>query len=236
MKKTKKRIIVSICILIVLAVPFCCLKSCNHKSEPYSNASKLEADDQLNDDQKNETADKERDGSYSHDVQNKLVANDEKETAKQEIQPSKKDDVPVDESVEVQNEEKIPLVEENNPVHVHKWNAVYKTIRHEEVGHSESILIKDAWVEIIPVYEYQYRDICNGCGKDITGRSNEHMESQMMAGHMECSGFTAKQVEVQTGEEEVYHDAVYYSKWIVDEPAYNEKVVDYYICECGKRK
>lgn len=236
MKKTKKRIIVSICVLIVLAVLFCCLKSCNSKSEPDSNVTKFEINDQLRDDQKNESDDKEKDEPDLHDEQKEQSTSGGKDPLKNDDSPSKKDDITIDETVDVADEENDVPTEENKPNHVHEWTAVYKTIRHEEVGHSESILIKDAWVETVPVYEYQYRDICNGCGKDITGKTNQHMESQMMAGHMECSGFTPKQVEVQVGTEEIYHEAVYDSKWVVDEPAYDEKVVDYYICECGKRK
>lgn len=52
-----------------------------------------------------------------------------------------------------------------------------------------------------PVYEVVYVSYCNGCGAVITGDPDEHMKSRLLAGHMECGGYTTVPEYVQVGVE-----------------------------------
>ena len=83
--------------------------------------------------------------------------------------------------------------------HTHNWVPITSVVHHDEVGHWEDAVVKPAWTESIPVYEDQAREICNGCGADITADPYAHMEQQMDAGNMKCSGFTTEWKQVQVG-------------------------------------
>ena len=110
------------------------------------------------------------------------------------------------------------------------WDEV---VQHEEEGHWEKVLVKDAWDEEVPIYELQWRDICNDCGADITGNTLQHGKDHALNDGT-TGGYTTKQVEVQVGTETVHHEAVYEDKWIVDKEAWTEEVVQGQICpDCG---
>ena len=100
------------------------------------------------------------------------------------------------------------------------WDEV---VQHEEEGHWEKVLVKDAWDEEVPIYELQWRDICNDCGADITGNTLQHGKDHALNDGT-TGGYTTKQVEVQVGTETVHHEAVYEDKWIVDKEAWTETI------------
>ena len=78
------------------------------------------------------------------------------------------------------------------------------------------------------------RDICNGCGLDITDNPISHMKAEMSKGNMACSGYHTEWREVQTGTKKEVIPAVTEKKWIVDKPAWTEtKVVGRKCKECG---
>lgn len=52
-----------------------------------------------------------------------------------------------------------------------------------------------------PVYEVVYVSYCNGCGAVITGKTDEHAKERLLAGHMECGGYTIVPEYVQVGVE-----------------------------------
>ncbi len=118
---------------------------------------------------------------------------------------------------------------EEPAAHTHSWKPVYKEVDNGRWGKE---LVKDAWTEEIPQYTMVYRSFCNGCGKDITENVWEHMESQVLAGHFECGGYTDKPIKTQIGTKTVEHPAEYKDVWIPK----MEKVIDYYKCSCGARK
>ena len=125
----------------------------------------------------------------------------------------------------------------NKNEHTHSWVEVYKDVYHAEEGHYENVLVKEAWTETVPIYETKIVNICNGCGKDITGFEWEHIEEQMVAGNYACGGFHNEQRKVQTGTNTINHDAVYEKKWVVDKAAWTEKVLSGYKCNsCGLTK
>ncbi len=125
----------------------------------------------------------------------------------------------------------------NKPVHNHTWEEVTTTVHHKEQGHYENVVVKEAWTETKPKYETKERSICNGCGKDITGKPWDHIEEQMLAGNTACGGYHSEWRQVQVGTETINHPAVTERKWVVDKPAWTEKVVTGHKCSgCGATK
>lgn len=120
------------------------------------------------------------------------------------------------------------------PSHNHNWIAQKTTVQHPETGHNEQVLVKEAWTEKIPIYENDERSICNACGADITGNEVAHVKNHMLNG--ENGGFHSKWESVLTGYNEIYHEAEYTTKWVVDNPAWSEEVVTGYTCKCGAKK
>ena len=133
----------------------------------------------------------------------------------------------------VDNIVKIEHPEEGHYEKVLVKDAWDEVIQHEEEGHWEKVLVQDAWDEEVPIYELQWRDICNDCGADITGNTLQHGKDHALNDGT-TGGYTTKQVEVQVGTETVHHEAVYEDKWIVDKEAWTEEVVQGQICpDCG---
>ena len=113
---------------------------------------------------------------------------------------------------------------------VHNWVPITTVVHHDEVGHWEEVVVSEAWTEEVLVYETVARDICNGCGEDITGRVVEHIKSQALAGNYECGGHHTEWKEVQTGTNTINHPAVTEKKWVVDKAAWDETVTTGYKC------
>ena len=93
---------------------------------------------------------------------------------------------------------------------------------HEPVYEQQWVVDQAAWDETVsePIYENVERCICNGCGADITGNVDAHLESQMLAGNMACSGYHSEWQQVQTGTNTytVHHDEVgHYENVLVQE-------------------
>ena len=129
-----------------------------------------------------------------------------------------------------------PSEKPSEPVkkHTHTWVDVTEEIVHAEEGHWEEVVITPEQVKEVPVYETQYREICNGCGKDITGTPWIHIEEEMLKGNMACSGHHGEYKQVQTGTKKEVIQAVNEKRWIVDKPAWTEtKVVGRKCKECG---
>lgn len=117
--------------------------------------------------------------------------------------------------------------------HTHNWVEQTHTVHHDATGHYEDVVVQDAWDE--PVYNTVWKDICNGCGADITNCIDEHLSSQMLVGNMACGGYTTMPVQELTGY--THHDAVTESRWVEDAGAWNETVSDGYRCSgCGAAK
>lgn len=119
--------------------------------------------------------------------------------------------------------------------HTHNWVAITQQVHHDEEGHWEEYVVSQAWTEEVPVYEYQEREICNGCGADITSDPYTHNENHMLNG--EAGGWTTQWVQVQVGTNKINHPAVTDKKWIVDKAAWTETVTTGYKCSsCGATK
>ena len=117
--------------------------------------------------------------------------------------------------------------------HTHTWKAVYKTVKHEEVGHWEEV---EAGQLEHPIVEGHI--ICSnpGCGYDYD--LNGNVTSSGGVGYHQCAdgtvGSNYHNENVTVG---YWYETFYDDVWVVDQKAYTEQVVDYYECsECGARK
>lgn len=126
-----------------------------------------------------------------------------------------------------------PEQKPNKPQHTHTWQEVTHTIHHEEVGHNEQYVIKEAWTETVTEEVYDPWECCNVCGADITANVDEHIKQHMMNGeggrwHTEYYKTVTRTVE---------HPAEYGTRWVVDQPAWTETVSDGFFCSgCGTKK
>ena len=119
--------------------------------------------------------------------------------------------------------------------HTHNWVPIISVLHHDEQGHNEKVLVSEAWTEEVPIYEEQYRAICNTCGEDITSNYAEHIKQHMLNG--EGGSYRNEVVQIQVGTNKINHDAVYEDKWIVDKAAWDETVTTGYKCSgCGETK
>lgn len=107
--------------------------------------------------------------------------------------------------------------------------AVTEQVKHDEVGHWEDVVVKEAWTESVPVYEEQARD--------ITADPWGHIENEVLAGNTACGGYHTEYKQVQTGTNTINHPAVVEKKWIVDKAAWVETVTTGHTCSgCGAKK
>ena len=121
--------------------------------------------------------------------------------------------------------------------HTHDYQPVYKTVHHDEVGHYEKRKTKDAWDEEKP-YDVV---VCNQCGMEFSELDYNGFEGALdaMTNHIFDSwdnGGNCDNYRNETRTIKVHHDATYEDVWVADKTAYDEKVVDYYECECGERQ
>lgn len=119
--------------------------------------------------------------------------------------------------------------------HTHNWVAITQQIHHDEEGHWEEYVVSQAWTEEVPIYEEQYRAICNTCGADITGSEASHVRNHMLNG--ENGSYRNEPTKVQVGTNKIEHPAVTDKKWIVDKAAWTETVTTGHKCSsCGATK
>lgn len=119
--------------------------------------------------------------------------------------------------------------------HTHNWVAITEQVHHDEVGHWEDYIVSPAWTEEVPIYEEQYRAICNTCGADITGSEASHVRNHMLNG--ENGSYRNEPTKVQVGTNKIEHPAVTDKKWVVDKAAWTETVTTGYKCSgCGATK
>lgn len=181
--------------------------------------------------------------SENSDNKNSVEKSDKKESAKAEKEtgktessskPEQKPSQP--ESKPEQNSSKPqtkPEQKPSKPQHTHTWKEVTHTINHEEVGHNEQYVIKEAWTETVTEDVYDPWECCNVCGADITANVDEHIKQHMMNGeggrwHTEYYKTVTRTVE---------HPAEYETRYVVDTPAWTETVSDGFFCTgCGAKK
>lgn len=122
---------------------------------------------------------------------------------------------------------------ETKPVHQHNYVAQTHVVHHEATGHNEQYVIQDAWDEQVTTYEDYAWSCCNVCRADCTADPEEHMYQHAIK--YEGGGWHTE-YDVRPVTKTVHHDAVYGTRWVQDTAAYDETVVDGYVCSCGARK
>lgn len=104
--------------------------------------------------------------------------------------------------------------------------AQKEPVWHEPVYENRWVVDQAAWDETVsePIYEQVERCICNGCGTDITNNIDAHLESQMLAGNMACSGYHSEWQTIQTGTNSyvVHHDEVGHWEQVLVQEGYWE--------------
>lgn len=147
--------------------------------------------------------------------------------------------VPVNDSINSPSDEIVsnitPEIEEKNEdeIHQHTWNPIFKPLHHDEVSHYEKVMVKDAFDEKVPIYEKVFVMICNEC--DYVMRNAEELDAHFR-GNFDCGSWRDATIIEQTGTEVIHHDAIYEENYIVDKEAWDEQVIDYYSCSCGQTK
>ena len=181
--------------------------------------------------------------SENSDNKNSVEKSDKKESAKAEKEtgktessskPEQKPSQP--ESKPEQNSSKPqtkPEQKPSKPQHTHTWKEVTHTINHEEVGHNEQYVVKEAWTETVTEDVYDPWDCCNVCGADCTADPSGHMKQHALAG--EGGGWHTEYYKTVT--RTVEHPAEYGTRYVVDTPAWTETVSDGFFCTgCGAKK
>lgn len=124
--------------------------------------------------------------------------------------------------------------EEKATSHVHKWVAKQTVVTHPEKGHYEKECVKEAWVEDVPKYKEIAVEVCGNCGAEFTTDPSEHIKEHMLSG-TGTKGCRTEYRQIQVGVEQVFHDAEYTEKWVIDEKA-KEETITTYSCACGATK
>ena len=107
------------------------------------------------------------------------------------------------------------------------------TVHHDAAGHNEQYVVQAAYDEQVTTYENYAWDCCNVCGADCTADPWGHMEKHALA--YEGGGYHTE-YSTRPVTKTVHHDPVYGTRWVQDSAAYDETVVDGYVCSCGARK
>lgn len=122
---------------------------------------------------------------------------------------------------------------ETKPAHQHNYVAQTHTVHHDATGHNEQYVVQDAYDEQVTTYEDYPWDCCNVCGADCTADPGGHAYQHAIKGE---GGGHHTEYDSRPVTKTVHHDAVYGTKWVQDSAAYDETVVDGYVCSCGARK
>ena len=92
----------------------------------------------------------------------------------------------------------------------HNW------LHHKEEGHDETIVVKDAWDEIVVKSQY----ICNGCGTpfdDETDWCRHSIFARRENPDTKCCNYYVGDAKVT-----IHHDAETKTVYVVDKKAYDE--------------
>ena len=214
------------------------------KTDPKQDTGKKEETKSEKTAEKKETTAKKSENS---DNKNSVEKSDKKESVKAEKETGKTESSSKPEQKPSQPESKPeqspskpqtkpeskPEQKPSKPQHTHTWEEVTHTINHEEVGHNEQYVIKEAWTETVTEDVYDPWECCNVCGADCTADPSGHAKQHALAGeggghHIEYYKTVTRTVE---------HPAEYGTRWVVDQPAWTETVSDGFFCSgCGTKK
>lgn len=121
----------------------------------------------------------------------------------------------------------------SKPAHQHNYVAQTHVVHHEATGHNEQYVVQEAWDEQVTTYEEYAWSCCNVCGADCTADPGEHAYQHAIKGE---GGGHHTEYGTRPVTTTVHHDAVYGTRWVQDSAAWDETVVDGYVCSCGARQ
>ena len=121
----------------------------------------------------------------------------------------------------------------SKPAHQHNYVAQTHVVHHDATGHNEQYVVQAAWDEQVTTYEDYDWACCNVCRADITNCINEHTYQHAI--NYEGGGWHTE-YGTRPVTTTVHHDAVYGTRWVQDSAAWDETVVDGYVCSCGARQ
>lgn len=127
--------------------------------------------------------------------------------------------------------------DKENSSHTHKWVDIINIIHHPAETKEETVVVKKAWTEYVPVYETTYHDICHGCGGDYTGRHAVHAKEEALKGNYACGGCYTMPVSTLIRTDKIEHPEETKTITVtVQEPWMESVVVGQKCSECGKTK
>ncbi len=214
MMKKRKWLVITIVVLILLLVGV--MYACRNQGDKAAALQDNVAENIQDEDTEKENLKSENISETSTDVDETYVMED-----KTEEEPSLST---------TQSEQTTPQTE-----HTHQWEDTTKTVHHDEEGHYEKKLKKEAWTEYVPVYENQAREICGNCGEDVTENPGAHIKQHMLNGTGN-KGCRTEYREIQVGTETVNHPAEYEKVWVVDKKAWDETITIQKCRICGNTK
>lgn len=121
----------------------------------------------------------------------------------------------------------------SKPAHQHDYVPQTHVVHHEATGHNEQYVVQEAWDEQVTTYEDYAWSCCNVCGADCTADPGEHAYQHAIKGE---GGGHHTEYGTRPVTTTVHHDAVYGTRWVQDTAAWDETVVDGYVCSCGARQ
>lgn len=121
----------------------------------------------------------------------------------------------------------------SKPAHQHNYVAQTHVVHHDATGHNEQYVVQEAWDEQVTTYEEYAWSCCNVCGADCTADPGEHAYQHAIKGE---GGGHHTEYGTRPVTTTVHHDAVYGTRWVQDSAAWDETVVDGYVCSCGARQ
>lgn len=105
---------------------------------------------------------------------------------------------------------------ESKPQHTHNWVAQTTVVHHDaqyQTVHHDAV--------------YDYRSICSGCGADITGNVDAHMQDALLNGNTACGAYHTENVLVSNA----------WDEQVLVSPAWDETITTGYACSgCGAVK
>lgn len=112
-------------------------------------------------------------------------------------------------------------------VKVNWYDAQYEYIEHPAETEEVKVVDKEAYTYEEPIYEYQYKTICNTCGAYLSDMSDAdalaHLKNHALNGENNSS--TGKNVKVQIGSNTITVPEEYHYETVVVKEAWTEKVL-----------
>lgn len=129
-----------------------------------------------------------------------------------------------------------PTTETPNTEHTHNWVAVYKTVHHDATYREEKYVVREAWDEEVTDDFY----ICNQCGASFrcidANDTSSPLYTEFITHMFNCQGSGSSYHVESRVVNTIHHDAEYGTRQVIDKPAWDEQVIDYYKCSCGATK